>query len=153
MAEGSLNAQKQLFAGINEVTAIDDATVEIGLDAPKGSLLFNLAWGDAVIVSPASADGNATKPVGTGPFKFSNWVQGDRVELVKNPDYWGDAGEAREGDLQVHLRPDRGLRGDDGRRHRRLPELSRRRRTCRSSRPTRASRCWSARPRARPSSP
>ena len=90
MAEGSTNAQKQLFAGINEVTAIDDVTVEIGVDQPKGSLLTNLAWGDAVIVSPASADSNATKPVGTGPFKFSQWVQGDRVELVRNPDYWGE---------------------------------------------------------------
>ena len=89
-APDSTNAQKQLFAGINEVTAIDDATVEIGLDAPNGSLLFNLAWGDAVIVSPASAETNATNPVGTGPFKFSQWVQGDRVELVKNPDYWGE---------------------------------------------------------------
>ena len=67
-------------------------------------------------------------------------------------DYWGEPPAAREGDLQVHLRPDRGLRGDDGRRHRRLPELSRRRRTWRSSRPIRASRCSSARPRARPSS-
>lgn len=90
MAEDSTNAQKQLFAGINEVTAIDDVTVEIGLDQPKGSLLTNLAWGDAVIVSPASAESNATKPVGTGPFKFSQWVQGDRVELVRNPDYWGE---------------------------------------------------------------
>lgn len=89
MAEGSLNAQKQLFEGINEVTAIDDTTVEIGLDAPKGSLLFNLAWGDAVIVSPASADGNGQKPVGTGPFRFSSWVQGDRIVLERNPDYWG----------------------------------------------------------------
>ena len=89
MAEGSLNAQKGLFAGINEVTAIDDVTVEIGLDAPKGSLLANLAWGDAVIVSPATADGNAQKPVGTGPFAFANWVQGDRVELVRRDDYWG----------------------------------------------------------------
>ncbi len=89
MAPDSTNAQKQLFAGINEVTAIDDTTVEIGLDAPKGSLLFDLAWGDAVIVSPASIDTEATNPVGTGPFKFSKWVQGDRVELVKNPDYWG----------------------------------------------------------------
>jgi peptide/nickel transport system substrate-binding protein len=91
MAEGSLNAQKQLFAGINEVTAIDDLTVEVGLDAPKGSLLYNLAWGDAVIVSPASAATNATKPVGTGPFRLENWVQGDRVELVRNDDYWGEA--------------------------------------------------------------
>jgi peptide/nickel transport system substrate-binding protein len=90
MAEDSVNAQKQLFDGINEVIAIDDVTVEIGLDAPKGDLLFNLAWGDAVIVSPATADTNKTTPVGTGPFKFANWVQGDRVELVKNQDYWGE---------------------------------------------------------------
>ncbi len=90
MADDSTNAQKQLFDGINEVTAIDDVTVEIGLDAPKGSLLFDLAWGDAVIVSPATADGNKTKPIGTGPFKFSQWVQGDRIELVRNPDYWGE---------------------------------------------------------------
>jgi len=91
VAEGSLNAQKGLFAGINEVTAVDDVTVEIGLDAPKASLLTNLAWGDAVIVSPATADGNAQNPVGTGPFAFSNWVQGDRIELARRDDYWGDA--------------------------------------------------------------
>jgi peptide/nickel transport system substrate-binding protein len=90
MAEDSVNAQKQLFDGINEVTAIDDRTVEIGLDAPKGDLLANLAWGDAVIVSPASADTNKQAPVGTGPFRFGQWVQGDRVELVRNPDYWGE---------------------------------------------------------------
>ncbi len=90
MAEDSVNAQKQLFAGINEVTAIDDRTVEIGLDAPKGDLLFNLAWGDAVIVSPATADTNKTNPVGTGPFRFERWVQGDRVDLTRFPDYWGE---------------------------------------------------------------
>ncbi len=89
MAEDSTNAQKALFDGINEVTAIDDTTVEIGLDAPKGSLLFNLAWGDAVIVSEASAANNTSIPIGTGPFKFGQWVQGDRVELVRNEEYWG----------------------------------------------------------------
>jgi peptide/nickel transport system substrate-binding protein len=91
MAEDSVNAQKQLFDGINSVNVIDDVTVEIGLDAPKGMLLFNLAWGDAVIVSPASAETNRTEPVGTGPFRFENWVQGDRVELVRYDDYWGEA--------------------------------------------------------------
>jgi peptide/nickel transport system substrate-binding protein len=90
MAEDSVNAQKQLFDGINEVSAIDDRTVEIGLDAPKGDLLFNLAWGDAVIVSPATAESNRQAPVGTGPFRFARWVQGDRIELERNPDYWGE---------------------------------------------------------------
>jgi peptide/nickel transport system substrate-binding protein len=27
--------------------------------------------------------------VGTGAFEFSNWVQGDRIELTRNADYWG----------------------------------------------------------------
>ena len=90
MAEDSTNAQKQLFEGINSVNVIDDVTLEIGLDAPKGSLLFNLAWGDAVILSPASAETNRTNPVGTGPFRFAQWVQGDRVELVAYEDYWGE---------------------------------------------------------------
>ena len=90
MAEDSTNAQKQLFEGINSVNVIDDRTVEIGLDTPKGALLWNLAWGDAVIVSPASAETNATDPVGTGPFRFERWVQGDQVELVRNDDYWGE---------------------------------------------------------------
>lgn len=88
-AEGSTNAQPGLFSAISTVTALDDTTVEIVLSAPTGALLFNLAWGDAVIVAPESADSNATNPVGTGPFRFSEWVQGDRVELVRNEDYWG----------------------------------------------------------------
>jgi len=91
MAEDSTNAQKQLFDGINAVNVIDDTTVEIGLDAPKGSLLFNLAWGDAVIVAPETAEANKSDPVGTGPFTFGQWVQGDRVVLERNPDYWGEA--------------------------------------------------------------
>ena len=90
MAEDSTNAQKQLFEGINSVNVIDDRTVEIGLDTPKGALLWNLAWGDAVIVSPASAETNATDPVGTGPFRFERWVQGDQVELLRNEEYWGE---------------------------------------------------------------
>ena len=28
-------------------------------------------------------------PTGTGPFKFSSWTIGQKVELVRNPNYWG----------------------------------------------------------------
>lgn len=90
-AEDSTNAQKALFAGIDEVTVVDPQTVEIKLSAPNGALPFNLAWGDAVIVAPESVENAATNPVGTGPFKFTNWVQGDRIEIARNPEYWGEA--------------------------------------------------------------
>ncbi len=88
-AEESTNAQKALFAGIADVAVVDDLTVAVTLSAPNGGFLTNLAWGDAVIVAPESVDMAATAPVGTGPFKFARWVQGDRVELERNPEYWG----------------------------------------------------------------
>ncbi len=89
-AEESTNAQKALFAGIESVEAVDPLTVKVTLSAPNGAFPTNMAWGDAVIVAPESVETNATQPVGTGPFKFGRWVQGDRVELVENPDYWGE---------------------------------------------------------------
>ncbi|MCL4674916.1 MAG: ABC transporter substrate-binding protein, partial [Pararhodobacter sp.] len=88
-AEDSTNAQKALFAGITDVTVIDPLTVQITLGAPNGSMLFNLAWGDAVIVAPESIGDAASHPIGTGAFMFQNWVQGDRIDIVRNPDYWG----------------------------------------------------------------
>ena len=88
-AEGSTNGQKQLFAAIDAVDALDPLTVKVTLKHPQGNFLYNLAWGDAEIVAPASAADNATHPIGTGPFKFVDWVKGDHVDLAKNPDYWG----------------------------------------------------------------
>jgi peptide/nickel transport system substrate-binding protein len=88
-AEGSTNAQPGLFANIVSVEAADDLTVVVTLDGPDGAFPFDMAWGDAVIVAPESAETNATNPIGTGPFRFANWVQGDRVELVRNDAYWG----------------------------------------------------------------
>ena len=89
--EDSLNAQKALFEGIAEVTVVDPLTVEVTLSEPDGTFLFNMAWGDAVIVAPESIEGIQQTPVGTGPFTFERWVTGDRIEMSRNPDYWGEA--------------------------------------------------------------
>lgn len=88
-ADDSTNAQKALFATIDSVNVIDDLTVEVTLTAPTGALLFNLAWGDAVIVDESFTEAEKTAPNGTGPFKLLEWVKGDRIEIVRNPDYWG----------------------------------------------------------------
>ncbi|SEK23569.1 ABC transporter substrate-binding protein [Pacificibacter marinus] len=88
-AEDSTNAQKGLFAGITDVTVVDPLTVKVTLDGPNGSFLFNMAWGDAVIVAPESIETIASNPVGTGAFVFTDWVQGDRLELTRNDSYWG----------------------------------------------------------------
>jgi len=90
-AEDSANAQKALYAAISEVNVIDPQTVEVKLSEPNGNMLFNLAWGDAVIVAPETVETIKQTPIGTGAFKFENWNQGDKITLTRNDDYWGEA--------------------------------------------------------------
>ncbi|MES0128314.1 ABC transporter substrate-binding protein [Mesorhizobium sp. M0029] len=88
-ADNSVNAQKALFAAIDRVEVVDPTTVKVTLKNPQGSFLYNLGWGDAVIVAPESADTNKEKPIGTGPFKFQSWAKGSSITLVKSDNYWG----------------------------------------------------------------
>ena len=90
-SEDSTNAQKALFEDIASVRVIDKKTVEILLKTPNGGFITSLAWGDSIVVSEKTISQAETFPVGTGPFKFSKWIKGDRVELVKNSNYWGEA--------------------------------------------------------------
>lgn len=89
-AADSTNAQKGLFEAIENVEVVDPATVKVTLKRPQGSFLYNMGWGDAVIVAPETAGTNKEKPVGTGPFKFDSWARGSAIKLVKADHYWGD---------------------------------------------------------------
>ena len=89
LAEDSANAQKALFAAISAVEVVDPATVRVTLSEPNGNMLFNLAWGDAVIVAPESIENIKQQPIGTGPFKFDSWTQGDSIQISQYADYWG----------------------------------------------------------------
>ena len=90
-AEDLTNAQKALFAGIEGVEALGDTSVRIDLAAPQGNFLFNLAWGDAVMVAPESIEDIKNQPIGTGAFRFEQWRRGDQISLSRNADYWGEA--------------------------------------------------------------
>ncbi len=79
------------FGSVASVDVVDPSTVEIVLSAPDAGLLAQL--GQLQIVSKAYHDevgdaGFATLPVGTGPFRFVEWVKDDHATLEANPAYW-----------------------------------------------------------------
>ena len=101
IAPDTVNAQKALFAKIETVEVVDPATVKITLKQPQGGFLYNLGWGDAVIVGAESAGTNKEKPVGTGPFRFENWARGSAITLAKNADYWGEAASLEKAEFRI----------------------------------------------------
>jgi peptide/nickel transport system substrate-binding protein len=88
-APDSVNAQKGYFEPIAAVETPAPGEAVVRLSRPDGLFLFNLGQGDAVIVAPETAAANATNPVGTGPFRFREWVPGDHVTLERFEGYRG----------------------------------------------------------------
>ena len=100
-------------SNIASVTAPDEQTVVFTLKAPQSNFLLSQTLGVFGIQSPtalkaANADQTplannkyaqgqlpqGQDMVGTGPFIFKEWVPGDHVTLVKNPNYWDTANAA-----------------------------------------------------------
>ena len=83
-AEGSTNkAKKAVFDNISRIDTPDAHTVILVLAQADGNFLFRMGENTAVILDPKSAASTATKPIGTGPFRFDNWAKGSAVTLVK----------------------------------------------------------------------
>jgi peptide/nickel transport system substrate-binding protein len=86
------NAYAYEFERAIEVEALDDYTVRIKTDVPDPLFLRSLAndWGilPADYYAEVGLEGLESNPIGTGPFRFVEWVRGDRVVLVAFPDYW-----------------------------------------------------------------
>jgi len=103
VAEGSLSPRAaSVSLVVDSWRAVDDKTFEITTKEPTATALTDAIglvgivpqhiWGD---VDPASwgADPGATgqdpsRVVGSGPFRFQEWVTSDHVTLVKNTEYW-----------------------------------------------------------------
>ncbi len=83
------------YSGIQQVNVIDDYTVDIITKGPDPILLGRLSRISSGILPAAyfqkqGVEGFIRNPVGTGPYKLDKWIKDDRVELVKNTDYYGD---------------------------------------------------------------
>ncbi len=82
-----------LVAPISTITVADEFTIKIKTKAPFAALVSNLTHQATGIQSPASIkaswDKAVTKPVGTGPFMFKEWVPGNKFVMARNDQYWG----------------------------------------------------------------
>ena len=83
---------------ITSVEAVDDYTVKITLREPLAPMLANMAMDMFAISSPAALEKYGADygtpsagAVGTGPFKFVEWVADDHITVDANVDYWGGA--------------------------------------------------------------
>ncbi|MCP8941055.1 ABC transporter substrate-binding protein [Alsobacter sp. SYSU M60028] len=79
-------------AAIDRVEKIDDATVVVHTKFPYPP--FELMLTQVYVTPPAywasvGLDGFGQKPIGTGPFKLTEWVKDNRVVMDRNPNYWG----------------------------------------------------------------
>ena len=83
------SAYAGLYAQIASVDAPDPTTVVFHLKSPFGPFLTNLATNGQIVNKKAIESGDpARAPIGTGPFMFVEWVQGDHITVKKNPTYF-----------------------------------------------------------------
>jgi peptide/nickel transport system substrate-binding protein len=80
-------AKKAVFDNISRIDTPDAGTVIVVLNNADGNFLFRMGENTAVILDPKSAPTEASRPIGTGPFKFDSWAKGSSITLVKNEQY------------------------------------------------------------------
>lgn len=90
-----LSRRKAEVKSIDTVDVIDPHTVRFNLAEPDATLLAQLADRAGMMVSPAAAEKEgadfALNPVCSGPFKFVQRVQQDKIELEKYAGYYDAA--------------------------------------------------------------
>lgn len=71
---------------------VDRHTIQIRLAEPQGVFVSNLGVSTGFIVPRDvvrdRGSAFAQKPVGTGPYRFVEWVPGQRFAMERNPDYF-----------------------------------------------------------------
>jgi peptide/nickel transport system substrate-binding protein len=76
------------FQIIDAMEAPDDHTIRFRLKAAYAGFADLFSDRQARIVPRDKLDTLASEPIGTGPFRFKSFKPGDRIELVRFPDYF-----------------------------------------------------------------
>ena len=76
---------------IKTIDKVDDLTVKFTMTGPWVNFPLYLTGQIGMTAAPACVKNPqqcAAKPIGTGPFKFGEWVPDDHFTAVKNENYW-----------------------------------------------------------------
>lgn len=96
LERGAVHPEVEPILGmISHVEVHDDYNFTVVTEMPFAPIIRHLAHTTAGIVpmnhlNAVGEDVFADNPVGSGPFAFSNLVIGDRVEMVRFENYWGN---------------------------------------------------------------
>lgn len=100
------------FAAVQSLETPDPLTVVFKLRNPSGVVLSALTSAESQVLPKHLYEGTDivknpwnVKPIGTGPFRFKEWVRGERIVLERNPDYW-DAGKPYLDQIVYRIIPD-----------------------------------------------
>ncbi len=86
--ENKTKTHKEYYKDIEKVEVVDQHAVRITLNTVNSMFFYDLARGDSVILPKDMQPEMKTQPVGTGPFRFKEWIKGDHVTLVKFAEYY-----------------------------------------------------------------
>jgi peptide/nickel transport system substrate-binding protein len=98
---------------------IDDDTINLIATDKLATFLYDVTntmgmipkhiWGDVPFTEWKNDPGNtgdASRVIGTGAFKFQEWVEGESVTLVKNADYWDKTAVPHVDEVIFRVLPD-----------------------------------------------
>jgi peptide/nickel transport system substrate-binding protein len=80
------------FLKVKKVSVLDAYTFRVTYDKPFAPAL--ISWGNSILPRHLLFGKDITKsplsrhPIGTGPYKFKEWVAGQKIVLISNPDYF-----------------------------------------------------------------
>ncbi|MED2009519.1 ABC transporter substrate-binding protein [Brevibacillus borstelensis] len=102
--EKQKSPQRGNISAISAVNVLDPYTVEIKTKEPYNLLphrLFYLSIVPPKYVQEVGDQEFAQKPVGTGPYKFAEWVKGDKIVLEANENYFKGAPKIKKVSFRV----------------------------------------------------
>jgi peptide/nickel transport system substrate-binding protein len=83
----AMEGGSSLKATPTSAVVVDDSTVDFTPRVPNLRVPEQMVHPQYAVVAPGSDLGK--KPVGTGPFRFVEYVPKERIVVERNPDYWG----------------------------------------------------------------